>query len=192
MPKKSSRKIKEEKKETYEYNTPLRLFKFLDKYFDFKIDPCAMAGNNWLDTKVCYTQTDDGLKQEWDGAAFVNPPYGYGNEQMWLEKCYEEHSKYGQPVFILLPSKTEETDWFPRAMIKSDVVLFVQKRVNFLKNGLIKNRPIMGSIIFGMVKLNDIRFRKFRLEFINDMKIETDTKCMYFPDVKKIETVINK
>jgi hypothetical protein len=60
----------------------------LDQRFHFKLDPCAWS-TNALGVCKFYTQSDDGLVQDWKpGPVFVNWPYS--KSSIWTKKCYEE------------------------------------------------------------------------------------------------------
>lgn len=69
------------------YGTPDWLFKYLDKCFDFTLDPCADDVNHKC--KKYYTEADNGLFQDWfNERVYLNPPYG--NElRKWVAKSAE-------------------------------------------------------------------------------------------------------
>lgn len=131
-----------------EFNTPRYLFDYLNTYFPIELDPCATP-DNYLGAKYFITKEQDGLNQEWRFDAFVNPPYGAKNEKLWIEKTIKEHKKNLINVFILLPNKTEAS-WFYDLYVISNIVIFPQKRINFIKNGKTIKGNTMGSVIFGL------------------------------------------
>lgn len=171
------------------YNTPKYIFKYLDDNFHFEIDPCGTP-DNYLGTKYCFTEDDNGLEQEWNRPTFVNPPYGYGNESIWLNKCITEHDKHKQPIFILLPSKTESS-WFYKAYFESSVIIFPQGRINFIKNGTYKYGNIIGSVIFGFVNISSPEYYQFQFKHIQskDMTniIDNGFNCIFFPTTKQLK-----
>ena len=69
---------------TDEWATPLRLFRKLDDEFHFSIDVCADETNRKCDRY--YSKEEDGLKQQWNGICWMNPPYGRAIGQ-WMEKA---------------------------------------------------------------------------------------------------------
>lgn len=69
---------------TDEWATPLRLFRKLDDEFHFSIDVCADETNRKCDRY--YSKEEDGLKQQWNGVCWMNPPYGRAIGQ-WMEKA---------------------------------------------------------------------------------------------------------
>jgi site-specific DNA-methyltransferase (adenine-specific) len=70
-----------------EWETPQKFYEELDKEFHFDLDPSSNTQNHKC--KFYYTIFDDGLKKDWFGNVFCNPPYGkeLGN---WVEKAYKE------------------------------------------------------------------------------------------------------
>ncbi len=69
------------------WGTPDWLFAYLNKRFHFTLDPCADATNHKC--KRYYTETDNGLFQDWfNERIYLNPPYG--NELCkWVAKSAE-------------------------------------------------------------------------------------------------------
>ena len=113
-----------------EWETPQDLFNSLNKEFHFTLDPCSRE-YNYKCTKH-YTIEDDGLSKSWDGeVVFCNPPYGHTIGK-WVEKCWQEHSKNGITVVMLIPSRTD-TKWFHSyIMNKASEIRFVQGRLKFV------------------------------------------------------------
>ena len=50
-----------------------------------------------------------GLAAEWNGRAFVNPPFGDLSE--WAAKCRREHEARHAEIVLLLPSRTDTLYW---------------------------------------------------------------------------------
>lgn len=71
---------------TDEWATPKQLFDKLNAEFHFNTDVCATAEN--AKCSRYYTKEQDGLKQEWRGVCWMNPPYGREIEK-WIRKAYE-------------------------------------------------------------------------------------------------------
>ena len=105
--------------------TPQDFFDKLNAEFNFDLDVCANDEN-----AKCiryFTEKEDGLKQEWKGACWMNPPYGrvIGN---WVKKAYES-SLEGSTVVCLLPSRTD-TKWWHDYCMKGEVRL-IKGRLKF-------------------------------------------------------------
>jgi len=89
---------------TDQWSTPQDLFDKLNEEFHFTLDPCADEYNHKCDKY--YTESDDGLKQDWSGeTVFVNPPYS--DSKHWIEKCYKEARKNHTRSVMLIPARTD-------------------------------------------------------------------------------------
>ena len=69
-----------------EWETPQKFFNELNKEFNFELDVCALPEN--AKCKQYYSPEQDGLKQEWKGVCWCNPPYGREIGK-WVKKAYE-------------------------------------------------------------------------------------------------------
>ena len=87
--------------------TPQHFFDKLNQRFNFDLDVCALPENAKCDKY--FTPEIDGLKQDWNGTCFMNPPYGREIGK-WVEKAYNESQK-GNVIVALLPARTD-TKWF--------------------------------------------------------------------------------
>ncbi len=56
------------------WETPQRFFDKLNEEFHFELDVCANSEN--AKCEKYYSSEEDGLKQEWKGVCWMNPPYG--------------------------------------------------------------------------------------------------------------------
>jgi phage N-6-adenine-methyltransferase len=130
--------------------TPKDFFVKLDEEFDFDLDVCANAEN--AKCTHYFSQEQDGLKQEWIGTCWMNPPYGrvIGD---WVKKAYES-SLNGATVVCLLPARTD-TRWWHDYCMKGEIRL-VRGRLKF---GDSKNSAPFPSavVIFGkQAKVNTV------------------------------------
>lgn len=108
------------------YGTPLWLFKELDTEFHFTTDVCSIP-----ELALCahyYTPEIDGLAQAWEGACWMNPPYG---KQIgyWCRKALEE-SQRGATVVGLLPARVDSI-WFHEFVWKQSEIRFLKGRLTF-------------------------------------------------------------
>lgn len=71
---------------TDEWPTPRYVFEKLDQEFHFDLDVCATDTNHKVDRY--FTKKTDGLKQDWKGVCWMNPPYGRSIGH-WVKKAYE-------------------------------------------------------------------------------------------------------
>jgi phage N-6-adenine-methyltransferase len=111
------------------WETPQWLFDEYNRLYKFNTDVCAIAENAKCDHYFC--PEVDGLKQVWEGACWMNPPYGRGITGQWVEKAYNE-SKGGTTVVALLPARTD-TRWFHQFIYKQPGVelIFLKGRLKF-------------------------------------------------------------
>jgi phage N-6-adenine-methyltransferase len=105
--------------------TPQDFFDALNKEFSFDVDVCATAEN--AKCQNYFTAQQDGLKQDWNGVCWMNPPYGrvIGN---WVKKAYES-AQNGAIVVCLLPARTDTKWWHDYCMKGS--VRFIRGRLKF-------------------------------------------------------------
>ena len=105
--------------------TPLDFYMKLNNEFNFETDVCAIESN--AKCKKYFTPEMNGLKQEWDGVCWMNPPYGRGIGE-WIKKAYES-SLNGATVVCLIPSRTD-TRWWHDYCMKGEIRL-VKGRLKF-------------------------------------------------------------
>ena len=105
--------------------TPQDFFDKLNAEFGFELDVCAIPGN--AKCSKFFTPEQDGLKQEWNGVCWMNPPYGR-EIGAWMRKA-NESAKKGATVVCLVPARTD-TNWWHQYAIQHEV-RFVRGRLKF-------------------------------------------------------------
>ena len=103
--------------------TPQNFFDALNKEFCFETDVCALPEN--AKCERYFTPEQDGLKQEWSGVCWCNPPYGRQIGK-WVEKV----AKSNATVVMLVPARTD-TKWFHDWILPSAEIRFVKGRLKF-------------------------------------------------------------
>lgn len=112
---------------TVVWSTPQDFYETLNVEFGpFTCDVCALPEN--AKTENYFSPEQDGLKQEWVGRCWMNPPYGRGIAE-WVKKAYEA-SLDGTLVVCLLPSRTG-TRWFHDYCLPYGEVRYVKGRLKF-------------------------------------------------------------
>lgn len=106
-----------------DWGTPQELFDYLNDEFHFTLDVCANSEN--AKCRRFYSKEDDGLRQEWNGVCWCNPPYGR-NVGKWVEKAY----KSGCTTVMLLPARTD-TQWFHKYIYNKAEIRFLCGRLKF-------------------------------------------------------------
>lgn len=105
--------------------TPQEFFDNLNQEFGFDLDVCALPENAKCDRY--YSPEVDGLKQEWRGMCWMNPPYGREIGK-WMGKAYES-SLLGATVVCLVPARTD-TKWWHDFAMKGEI-RFIRGRLKF-------------------------------------------------------------
>ena len=107
------------------WETPQELFDELNQKHNFDVDVCALPKN--AKCANYFTPEIDGLKQEWIGTCWMNPPYGREIGK-WMKKAYES-SLAGATVVCLVPARTDTAWWHDYAM-KGEIE-FIRGRLKF-------------------------------------------------------------
>ena len=109
-------------------STPQDFFDKLNRIFRFTLDVCALPCNAKCDE--FFTPEIDGLKQEWRGGVWCNPPYGR-EIGAWVGKACEEIQKdYCNFIVMLLPARTDAR-WFQDYVLGKATLHFVKGRLKF-------------------------------------------------------------
>lgn len=112
--------------ESHLWETPDDFWNQIVEEFSPELDVCALPEN--AKCPKYYSPEDDGLKKEWSGCCWMNPPYGREIGK-WMRKAYEESRKIGTRVIALVPSRTD-TKWWHEYAMKGDV-RFIKGRLYF-------------------------------------------------------------
>lgn len=88
---------------------------WLLRVFDGWFDPCPLNDKPIV----------DGLKIEWKGKTYVNPPYS--NVLPWVEKAIEEHKK-GKTIVMLLKFDST-TKWFKKLISNGAHIVHIGERM---------------------------------------------------------------
>jgi phage N-6-adenine-methyltransferase len=125
---------------TDNWATPRAFFDELDREFKFTCDVCATAEN--AKCARYYSPAEDGLRQEWRGVLWMNPPYGRDIKR-WVAKAYVTALFGRGTVVCLVPARTD-TAWWHDYCAKGEI-RFVRGRLKFGDNG--KDAPFPSAIV---------------------------------------------
>lgn len=108
------------------------------------LDPASSAlANETVRAEMYYTAEMDGLKQDWYGNIWMNPPYAKDLIGQFAEKL--ANSDFEQA--IILVHNATETKWFKRFIDSASAVVFPTGRINCLSpNEENANTPLQGSV----------------------------------------------
>tara|TARA_R110000850_G_scaffold232432_1_gene357137 strand:+ start:35 stop:520 length:486 start_codon:yes stop_codon:yes gene_type:complete len=126
------------------WQTPIEVFKTLNKEFKFNCDVAASKKNN-----LCSKYIDDvknALISDWGTSNWCNPPYS--NINPWVDKAISEYEK-GNTTVMLVPSDTS-VKWFKKAFDSCSEVRFISGRISFIncETGKPVNGNNKGSVLF--------------------------------------------
>jgi len=122
--------------ETNEWYTPPKyvdLARVLMGHIDLDPASCQFANDNYVKAGKIYTVADNGLKRNWHGNVWLNPPYGKtgnrSNQEIWaLKAIYEVKNGLALQAVILLKAAIGY-NWFDRLAMQYPMCI---------KTGLIK------------------------------------------------------
>ena len=97
----------------------------IDSLGFFDLDPCSPSIRPWDTALKHYTKEDNGLKQEWFGRVWCNPPYGKSTFK-WIDKLAD----HGNGIALIF-ARTETKGFFDSVWNKADAVFFFQGRLFF-------------------------------------------------------------
>lgn len=122
------------------WSTPQAFFDKYNEQYHFTLDVCATDEN--AKCEQYYTKEIDGLKQEWFGVCWMNPPYGRDIKH-WIRKAYESSIKNNATVVCLIPARTD-TSWWHDYCMEAKSIEFIRGRLKF---GNSKNSAPFPSVV---------------------------------------------
>ena len=129
-----------------EWETPIDFFNNLNKEFFFDLDVCALPQNSKC--QKFFSPDSDGLKQEWFGNVWMNPPYDktIGN---WVQKAYQssQDGVFGSTIVCLLPGRSCDTRWWHRYVMRASEIRFIKDRVHFGLDGKFRRANLSSVIV---------------------------------------------
>lgn len=122
---------------------------------EFDLDPCAHTSMPWHHAKTEFTTKEDGLKQDWLGRVWLNPPFNRYQIGCWMEKM----SKHKNGV-MLIPAATETRRFYKYVWKKASGILFMDHRPFFVKpsgkRGSSNSGQAMCLIAYDEINLNSL------------------------------------
>ena len=158
-------------KATDEWYTPKELITSLG---EFDLDPCAPVEPLWPTAKVMFNKNDDGLKQQWNGRVWLNPPYSRPLIENFLRRMAEHNNG-----MVLLFNRLDSAMMQDVVLKKASAMKFLRKRVRFYRpDGTQGDSPGCGSVLFAFGEENAKVLKENSLEgiYIDLMKGRSE-KC---------------
>jgi hypothetical protein len=131
--------IKPEPK-TVEWYTPTHLVeKVVAVLGQIDLDPCSNRQKS-IPAKLHYRKGDNGLKKQWHGSVFMNPPWGAAL-QVWATKFLTEwNAGHITEAITLTPAQPINRKWFSRFFI-GQAAVFITGSVHFWNSKTDDNNP---------------------------------------------------
>lgn len=124
--------------------TPLWLIDALGGPFD--TDPCAYEGHYTAHKRIVWP--DDGLRAEWHGRVWCNPPYS--DPRPWMRRMAE----HGNGIALVLAST--DTAWFQELAESKPTFLFLKGRPKFHRKDMSLVSLMRANVLIGWGEAGEI------------------------------------
>lgn len=95
-----------------------------------------------------FTASDDGLKQDWRGRVWLNPPYSRDLVSRFCGKLAESVRAEAVTQAVMLTNNATDTAWFYSVAELAAAARFLRGRVSFNDaSGQPKNKPLQGQVV---------------------------------------------
>lgn len=127
------------------------------------LDPASSkAANKVVQAEKFYTAEDDGLKHDWAGKVWMNPPYGTTLIGPFIDKLKESVEAGTVKEAIVLTNNATDTKWFAVLASISSVLCFPTGRVKYTRPEGESGTPLQGQCL-SYIGSHDAKFiREFR------------------------------
>jgi hypothetical protein len=115
-------------------------------------DPASSAlANETVQATEFFTETDNGLAQQWRPNVFLNPPYAQPLIGHFVEALFKVESGEVEQACVLVNNATE-TGWFTRIVEHASAICFPAARIKFLDPNGNHGTPLQGQAIIYLGK----------------------------------------
>lgn len=116
---------------------------------EIDLDPASSdIANRTVRAKHYLTAEQDGLRFEWAGRIWMNPPYAAELIGKFTDKLVSHFASNEITEAIVLVNNATETAWFQSMLAVSSAVCFLKRRVKFLDmDGNASGAPLQGQAI---------------------------------------------
>jgi phage N-6-adenine-methyltransferase len=135
----------------YEWYTPPKYIELARAVLgEIDLDPASSdKAQETVRAARYFTAADEGLRHEWRGRVWLNPPYAQPLIGQFVTKMVEERSAGNITAGIMLTHNYTDTSWFDEASEIADAACFTRGRIAFhVSNGAPCISPPYGQTFF--------------------------------------------
>ena len=148
-----NRTFEKSRNSTDEWYTPIELINSLGS---FDLDPCAPEVPLWRTATTMYDKNVDGLKQDWFGRVWLNPPYSRPLIEQFVNRMVEHNNG-----IALLFNRCDSKMFIDVILEKATAIKFLKGRIKFYKkDGTRGGSPGCGSILIAFGEDNAYTLEK--------------------------------
>lgn len=126
------------------------------------LDPASCEeANRIVKATTFYTKEQDGLSREWKGRVWLNPPYGRGAIDPFVEKLIESNLIGAVETAIVLTNNCSDTEWWQRLANAASAICFLRGRLRFWGPQERGNSPTQGQTVMLLSNLPTVGLRGF-------------------------------
>jgi phage N-6-adenine-methyltransferase len=147
----------------YEWYTPVEHIERARRVLgEIDVDPAShpLAQKRVKATQF-FTKSDDGLKREWRGKVWLNPPYAQPDIELFIDKMLLELGAGRATEAILLTDNSTDTVWAQKAALAASLTCFTRGRIPFESPTRGVAAPVQGSAFFYFGGYGDRFAREF-------------------------------
>lgn len=134
----------------FEWYTPKEIIEAARKLMKtIDVDPASSdIANQIVKATTYYTVEDDGLKQEWRGNVWMNPPYSQPLVTQFCNLLVEKYVMGEINQACVLVNNATETEFYQNMMKHCEAICFIKGRVKFIdQEGKSTGAPLQGQTI---------------------------------------------